>query len=83
VPVVPIAYSRKFNGLFETLGYRRFIDGRVADTETALAQLMSAVDERAVMAQEISEGLKVAKQRLGAYEDAMLATVTDIAKRPA
>lgn len=83
VPVVPIAYSRKFNGLFETLGYRRFIDGRVADTETALAQLMSAVDERAVMAQEIAEGLKVAKQRLGAYEDAMVATVTDIAKRPA
>lgn len=36
VPVVPVAYSRKFIGLFGSLGYNVIIDLRTMDTEDAL-----------------------------------------------
>ena len=35
VPVVPFSYSRKFEGLFESLGYRYCIDGRALGTDEA------------------------------------------------
>lgn len=33
VPVVPVAYSRKFNGLYDTLHYQYYIDAKGAITE--------------------------------------------------
>lgn len=71
VPVVPIAYSRKFNGLFETLGYSNYIDGRAVDTETALEQLIQGVEGRGALGVKIQEGLKNAQFRLATYRDAM------------
>lgn len=73
VPVVPIAYSRKFNGLFETLGYQHFIDGRVVDTQTALVQLVHGVENRGALALDIQRGLLVTRTRLSNYRDAMAA----------
>lgn len=70
-PVVPIAYSRKFNGLFNTLGYPHFVDGRAVNTETALRQTMAAFDDRPRLASDIQAGLKVAHARLDRYVDAM------------
>lgn len=67
-PVVPIAYSRKFNGLFGTLGYRHFVDGKAADTRDALAQTLSALDRRDELAADLKPGLALAAQRLDAYE---------------
>ena len=67
-PVVPIAYSRKFNGLFGTLGYRHFVDGKTADTDSALAQTLSAFDDRPTLAGDIERGLALASSRLDAYE---------------
>lgn len=72
VPVVPIAYSRKFNGLFGTLGYSDFVDGKKVDTETALAQTLNAFDQRARLAAAIKPGLTEAKRRLDAYEDRLV-----------
>lgn len=47
VPVIPLAYSRKFNGLFkETLSYPYVIDMLTMSEETALADIIDAYNKR-------------------------------------
>lgn len=71
VPVVPIAYSRKFNGLFGTLGYPHFVDGRATDTDGAFATILTAFADRDRLAAAIRPGLALAVERLDAYEARM------------
>lgn len=79
VPVAPFAYSRKFNGLFGTLGYNRIVDGRVVDTDTAVKETHEAFDARADIAKEIAEGMKIARQRLDIYENQLTILIRKIA----
>ncbi len=54
VPVVPMAYSRKFNGLFEdTLNYRYMIDMRTMSGEDVLPFIVDAFERRAELKKEI------------------------------
>ena len=47
IPVVPLAYSRKFNGLFkETLSYPYNIDMKTTSKDTALANIVEAYNKR-------------------------------------
>jgi polysaccharide pyruvyl transferase WcaK-like protein len=78
-PVVPIAYSRKFNGLFGTLGYPHFVDGRTVDTRTALDQTLAHFDDRARLAADIQPGLALAAARLDAYEARLAAILRELA----
>ncbi len=68
VPVVPIAYSRKFAGLFEgVLGYRRGVPVKGLSTEAALSHILAALDDRAAIANEIAEGSRVVDAALARY----------------
>lgn len=67
VPVVPIAYSRKFNGLFGTLGYDDYVDGKACTTEEALARVLGAFEKRDELATHVQKGLTIVEQRLSAY----------------
>jgi colanic acid/amylovoran biosynthesis protein len=68
VPVVPIAYSRKFIGLFEgVLGYHHGVPVKGLSTEAALAHIMNALDQRATLAAEIAEGNKRVDAALDRY----------------
>ncbi|MGN3975251.1 polysaccharide pyruvyl transferase family protein [Tsuneonella sp. SYSU-LHT278] len=71
VPVVPVAYSRKFNGLFDTLRYPHYVDGKAMDTQAALAATLRAFAERTRLEADITHGLEIARDRLAAYEDRM------------
>lgn len=71
VPVVPVAYSRKFNGLFGTLGYPHLVDGKAASTDEALARTLVAFDERPRLKADLEAGLRAAAARLDAYERRM------------
>ncbi|WP_068092267.1 polysaccharide pyruvyl transferase family protein [Novosphingobium rosa] len=77
-PVVPIAYSRKFNGLFGTLGYPHYVDGRAVDTNTALAAILTGFEQRAQLAEDIKPGLVLAKERLDAYESELAAIMAKL-----
>lgn len=84
VPVAPIAYSRKFNGLFGTVGYDRLIDGRKMSTDEALAYFLSALDQRHEIAGECRNALVIAKGRLAEYENALcdlLAGIESVGKK--
>ena len=58
VPVVPMAYSRKFNGLFvETLTYDHIVDLKVDDESTILTKVEECFAQRASLKQEIAHRL--------------------------
>lgn len=80
VPVVPIAYSRKFNGLFQSLNYHRFVDGRASTNEAALAKIDTAIEQRRQTAAEVASGLEVAKAKLARYEDALALLIAGAAR---
>jgi colanic acid/amylovoran biosynthesis protein len=68
VPVVPVAYSRKFTGLFEgVLNYRHGVPVKGLSTEAARAHIMTALDRRAALAAEIAEGNKKVDAALDRY----------------
>lgn len=72
VPVVPVAYSRKFSGLFEDLlGYRHLVPVKGLDTEAALAFILDRVDRRDELAVDIARGNAMAEGRLNLYRDAL------------
>ncbi len=71
VPVVPMAYSRKFAGLFGTLGYDRTVDC-TAETGTAIRQkVATAWDDRATLKAEAEAALARGRAKLGVYEAAL------------
>lgn len=69
VAVVPLAYSRKFNGLFSSLNYAWVADGKVMDTHTAFSKIVDGFNQRAALKKEIEFGNKIAHARLQTYEN--------------
>ncbi|WP_191057926.1 polysaccharide pyruvyl transferase family protein [Geminicoccus harenae] len=69
VPVVPIGYSRKFAGLFGTLGYSYLVDGRAMGTDEAFNFVQASFEERASASLAISRAMPGVLRRLQQYED--------------
>jgi polysaccharide pyruvyl transferase WcaK-like protein len=72
VPVVPMAYSRKFAGLFGSLGYDATVD---CTTETAAAieaRIMTAWESQATLAESATAALARGRAKLALYEAALL-----------
>ncbi len=67
VPVVPIAYSRKFAGLFDLVGYpwRVPVSGR--STDEALAYLEEALERRSELAADVAAGMARVAPLIDAY----------------
>ncbi len=82
VAVVPVAYSRKFAGLFEgTLGYRHLIPVTGMSTDEALDYTLKAFDDRAALAGDaLASGERVARL-LEVYRAALAETFVAIAMR--
>jgi polysaccharide pyruvyl transferase WcaK-like protein len=73
VPVVPMAYSRKFEGLFGSLGYTRTVDCTKETGQSILAKIAAAYDDRATVASEGTAALARGRAKLQAYEAALIA----------
>lgn len=71
VPVVPMAYSRKFAGLFGALGYDHTVDCTRDRAEAILARVMAAYGNRAALAGEGRDALARGREKLAAYEAAL------------
>lgn len=78
VPVVPVSYSRKFSGLFGSLGYDRLVDGKENSNEEALAIIIAAFEERAQLSERMAKGNKIAKERLGRYRDYLHRVIREV-----
>ncbi len=71
VPVVPMAYSRKFEGLFGTLGYPHTVDCTSQEKDVILRTIVNAYGERDKLAQTAREALKRGVQKLEEYDKAL------------
>lgn len=67
VPVVPLAYSRKFNGLFQSLGYGRVADMKVLNEREVIDRILAALTERSQCTEEVQRGRAIAQGRLDRY----------------
>ena len=66
-PIVPIAYSRKFSGLFGLLDYRWMVPVTGMDDDAALAFVLDALDRRAELADDAARGMEKVTGLLDAY----------------
>jgi len=73
VPVVPLAYSRKFNGLFKSLGYHWLADGKAMNTEEATDKVLTGCIRREALARDIAAGRQEGDRRLDSYENQLVA----------
>lgn len=67
VACAPIAYSRKFEGLFGALGYHETVDARALDADAALAAVMSTFERREAAARAAAAAAEAARARLSDY----------------
>lgn len=72
VPVVPMAYSRKFNGLFGSLGYSAIADMKQHGNEQALRVILEGFETGATLAAATQAGAHDALVKLKAYEAGLL-----------
>jgi polysaccharide pyruvyl transferase WcaK-like protein len=71
VPVLPMAYSRKFAGFFGTLGYNHMVDCKAATAPEILERLCNAFENRARLKAEAEAATAAGLARLAAYEAAV------------
>ena len=80
VPVVPMAYSRKFAGLFGSLGYHETVDCTTQTAEEILERLLLAFARRADLAQAQKGALDLGLERLARYENRLGNLMASIAQ---
>ena len=78
VPVVPLAYSRKFNGLFESLGYHALADAKAHSTDEAVRIIRDGYQNRDRLAHEVAVGAKMASVQLDAYVDELVSLFASV-----
>ena len=67
VPVVPVSYSRKFEGLFGGLRYPWVVNAKGMDTDAAVAFVLDAFSRRSEMARDLTAGMNVVTAGLEDY----------------
>lgn len=55
IAVIPVSYSRKFEGLFDTLDYSYLIHGRSCDTMTAISKAIGYIDNYSELQLRVNE----------------------------
>lgn len=81
VPVVPIAYSRKFIGLFGSLGYPLVADCKEDSHKAALSKVIQGFDERHKLGASIRASLERADAMLMDYEVVLKECLTEVAAK--
>lgn len=73
VPVVPMAYSRKFNGLFgDTLSYKYFVDLKASDSKTILEFIQECYKNRDNLMKAIQSQQRLIEERGKLIQDSLI-----------
>lgn len=67
VAVIPFAYSRKVNGLYTTLDYPYYIDGKKETTEHAIELTLDYIKKSDTLKQKVDVGNILARKRLSEF----------------
>lgn len=79
VPVMPMAYSRKFAGLFGSLGYHQTLDCRSLQAKALEDAVVSGFESRVQMKEEVAGALQTGLRRLRRFEVALEQLVAECA----
>lgn len=71
VAVLPLAYSRKFGGLFGSLGYPHVADCRTEATTAVVAKAIDTFEKRDFLRSAVAAANDEARRRLAPYEDVL------------
>lgn len=80
VPVVPISYSRKFEGLYGGLAYPWLVNAKGMTTDAAEAFILDALARRDELAADIARGTPVVQAGLEAYVAELADLFTRVAR---
>ncbi len=83
VPVVPVSYSRKFNGLFQSIDYPILADARVQNESEILNLITTALAGRKAVALQCQQSIEKASQRLSVYRNELSDLFADIKREGA
>lgn len=78
VPTIPLAYSRKFNGLFESLGYGHIADLKTDNLNVILSKMDQGINNIPALKMEIESGNRLALELLKTYEDYLFDIIGEI-----
>lgn len=78
VATVPVAYSRKFLGLYGSLGYQKVIDLQTVGEQSAFEQTMQTVRDYMQIRAEQEDYLKVAGSRLSEMKTVLSRVINDV-----
>ena len=68
VATIPFSYSRKFEGLYENLGYPYVINARDLDTQTAIDYTMAYINQKEELKKCQEEALSVVQRKVMEFE---------------
>lgn len=68
VPVIPVSYSRKFNGLFSSLQYSYFSDCLVHNQNKAIEMILQGIADRNTLKSAVENGRGRAQEKLSNYK---------------
>lgn len=71
VPVMPMAYSRKFEGLFGSLGYARTVDCTTESADVIREKIIAGYENRTALKDEMAQALAQGRQKLSLYQAAL------------
>lgn len=80
VPVVPMAYSRKFNGLFGTLGYSHLVDCKSDTTSGAVAKISECFLSLNSVRADLKSATVSVETRLAVYENYLKQFISTLIK---
>ncbi|MEQ5874337.1 polysaccharide pyruvyl transferase family protein [Pseudoalteromonas sp. MEBiC 03485] len=72
VPVIPLAYSRKFDGLFRTLGYEHSLDLKELTKESLMSEIKDKISKNESLALDLNLAIKTANNYLNEYKRGLL-----------
>jgi colanic acid/amylovoran biosynthesis protein len=81
--VLPLGYSRKFSGLFDSLGYSWNSDLTSETNEAVMARINAALTDLPGLRAQTMVANAEAQRRLGGYRDFLDATMAELARRHA
>jgi polysaccharide pyruvyl transferase WcaK-like protein len=81
VPVIPMAYSRKFAGLFGSLGYDRTVDCTQEDSASIVEKVITGFEARQTLLKEQRPALALGLEKLAGYERALEDLIADLVRR--
>lgn len=69
VPVIPFSYSRKFEGLYESLDYPNLIHGKQENTAQAIKRTLMFVQNREELQENVNTAKKIIDAKMSTFRD--------------